>query len=523
MRKKVIQELMNVTPTYTDLEHSNYITGKKPHYCRIPRCHKKMDWDKSKISSHFIKNHPDISLRSYYCSYIKSETIKTEFQDTDGESLDEDSGFSEFRTPSPHGKGNQLGRKHRSRSRKGEKHINAQIKTEPEDYKNNIAPNDEVEFVANIHHANIPSTSYNSPHNIKKHPHGDDKPRPKSKKLKNMSTDKKTPEKQMATEKDHNEGKKTREKEKETSQNVSDLHDTNETHSKDNGREDGVNNVVGPSSVANDEMDTSEPSDAEKSSGTADEGESASTEKTSTSAEKISQLANSFPPREMTEKSFHVTNEDREMTEQTDHSEHGKGMHGTEEREEVIKTPLQGTADERGSTFLPSEPSDTEKTRNTSSDDREITLMEQESEEQVSSVAESNPPSMQITEQRPHIANEGGGDGKGLHGKDREVILKPVPSGEMAKLKLRPVPYQEIERIFQNKVDSKMRRKCRGCDFDRKSMSHHLRFKRSCKELYSQQELDTLQREARAQRAKEKRKKKEQGQHLADFLIFFIT
>ena len=86
----------DVCAVLVDLEHPN--AGKKSHYCRIPRCHKKMDWDKSKIQSHFGKNHPDITLRSYYSSYIRREKVKKYCQVTDDE--DDDSGLpSESRLP----------------------------------------------------------------------------------------------------------------------------------------------------------------------------------------------------------------------------------------------------------------------------------------------------------------------------------------------------------------------------------------------------------------------------------------
>ena len=39
----------------------------------------------------------------------------------------------------------------------------------------------------------------------------------------------------------------------------------------------------------------------------------------------------------------------------------------------------------------------------------------------------------------------------------------------------------------------KMWKKCKGCDFKKKSLRLHLGHKKACKELYSQQELDILE------------------------------
>ena len=217
--------------------------------------------------------------------------------------------------------------------------------------------------------------------------------------------------------------------------------------------------------------------------------------------------AGSNPPQDTTEDRLQVTNEDREVAVQTDQSEHVKGLHGKEDGEEVTKTQLQSPAEERESSL-----GDTEKTCNTTSDEelwemmREKATMDKESEELVSQVADSsNPP-----EQRPHMDVK---DAKGLPGKEDEkvvkkkppkmVILKSLTASEMAKLRLKPLPYQEIQRIFQNKVagvgkvHSKMWRKCKGCDFDRESLIRHLGHKKACKDLYNQQELDAVKREAK--------------------------
>ena len=58
-----------------------------------------MDWDKSKIKSHFMKNHPDITLRSYYSSYIRREKVKKYCQVTDDESYNDSGLPSESRLP----------------------------------------------------------------------------------------------------------------------------------------------------------------------------------------------------------------------------------------------------------------------------------------------------------------------------------------------------------------------------------------------------------------------------------------
>ena len=51
------------------------IGGKKTHDCRIPGCRKRMDWDRSKITSHFKKYHPGVKLRSYYERYISKARV----------------------------------------------------------------------------------------------------------------------------------------------------------------------------------------------------------------------------------------------------------------------------------------------------------------------------------------------------------------------------------------------------------------------------------------------------------------
>ena len=151
---------------------------------------------------------------------------------------------SEFSTPSPRGKRKRIDGRHRSRSLKDENGI----KTEPEEYNNEVA-------------ANLPSTTSNPSQNLKR-PLGNDKPCPKSKKQKSMSADIYSQEHQTAKE-----GKKTRDGME------NDSLATVELPSKEDGRNVGD---IGQSIVTTDEIDTSEPSDAEKANCTADEGEGAS-------------------------------------------------------------------------------------------------------------------------------------------------------------------------------------------------------------------------------------------------------
>ena len=49
--------------------------GKKTIDCKIPRCKKTMDWDRSKITVHFQKNHPGVKLRTYYEEHIKKKQV----------------------------------------------------------------------------------------------------------------------------------------------------------------------------------------------------------------------------------------------------------------------------------------------------------------------------------------------------------------------------------------------------------------------------------------------------------------
>ena len=46
--------------------------GKRTIECRVTGCRKRtMDWDRSKITVHFAKNHPGMKLRHYYENYVK--------------------------------------------------------------------------------------------------------------------------------------------------------------------------------------------------------------------------------------------------------------------------------------------------------------------------------------------------------------------------------------------------------------------------------------------------------------------
>ena len=314
--------------------------------------------------------------------------------------------------------------------------------------------------------ANLPSTSSEVPQNMKR-PLGSDKPCPRSKKHKSISIDVNSQEKETATNQEHVEHKKVGHEDIDAG-----IHDMDERHSQDNDR--GLKD-----NVTTDDIDTSEPSDAEKGN----EGGSASTGETS--AENVYKLAKSNP----------ITNEEREMAEKTGQGEVVKGPHGKKVGEkEVTDTPLQNPAEEREN-FPTNAPVDVDKTSKTISDDREISLMEHDSEKLVSEVAESNPP-VQIS----HVANEEEGeDAKSLHEGKKIAILKPIQASEKAKLKFKPL--QEIQRIFRNKAAgkdvSKVRQKCKGCYFDKKSLRHHLGHKTACKKLYSQEEIDTLEREAK--------------------------
>ena len=46
--------------------------GKRTVDCRVPGCRKRsVDWDRSKITVHFSKNHPEMKLKQYFESYVK--------------------------------------------------------------------------------------------------------------------------------------------------------------------------------------------------------------------------------------------------------------------------------------------------------------------------------------------------------------------------------------------------------------------------------------------------------------------
>ena len=50
--------------------------GKKTVDCRMPGCGKTMDWDCSKITTHFERVHPGVELRAYYEEYVQSSEVR---------------------------------------------------------------------------------------------------------------------------------------------------------------------------------------------------------------------------------------------------------------------------------------------------------------------------------------------------------------------------------------------------------------------------------------------------------------
>ena len=63
--------LGGMPPAEYKKEHFTHYFRRRFHKCRVPECHKTMDWDRSKMTTHLKKNHPSLPLRRYYEEYVK--------------------------------------------------------------------------------------------------------------------------------------------------------------------------------------------------------------------------------------------------------------------------------------------------------------------------------------------------------------------------------------------------------------------------------------------------------------------
>ena len=51
--------------------HGHPFHRRRFHDCRMPGCKSKVDWDRSKLMTHFFRRHSNITMRLYYDGYVQ--------------------------------------------------------------------------------------------------------------------------------------------------------------------------------------------------------------------------------------------------------------------------------------------------------------------------------------------------------------------------------------------------------------------------------------------------------------------
>ena len=51
--------------------HGHPFHRRRFHDCKMPGCKTKLDWDRSKLMTHFFRRHKNITMRSYYEGYVQ--------------------------------------------------------------------------------------------------------------------------------------------------------------------------------------------------------------------------------------------------------------------------------------------------------------------------------------------------------------------------------------------------------------------------------------------------------------------
>ena len=60
--------------------HGHPFHRRRFHDCKMPGCKIKLDWDRSKLMTHFFRRHKNITMRSYYEGYVQRVSNDTSFK-----------------------------------------------------------------------------------------------------------------------------------------------------------------------------------------------------------------------------------------------------------------------------------------------------------------------------------------------------------------------------------------------------------------------------------------------------------